>query len=704
MVSDMKCANCGSELKVGARFCANCGTNVTMQTPQFTQFESQTPVAVATTEELSSGPVLYKRNNQKTVAIACMIVIGIVVIALISLFIWKSSAPKELSLEADTIKDEALRNTLVVQYDKDGDGKLSEEELGEVQSLELDAGDEYDYIYMFWNLRSLTVKNSEIKSLDLSENSNLERADLREGESLVKVKLPSMKDYDNVVIPKNPDVDIDIPSNSEYEVKYVPKKVTESTINTSQYGNSSKTVTYTQDVQSATRVNSLIIQEQGMADQTFTYSYDNLGRVSSWGGTKDIIYDDNNQVKSESSQVNSPIYTTLNATYEDDRDVLNLSVPSLTSGTSTELKQENGALSIVDSRTSNKTGYWKFDGEKLSEATLHLGTNGACYTKWNYSWNGNRAESLKLTLLDNDYGSVSNLTSIEAYNSMNVGATENISFEYDGNNLVKATYSSGFEQFFTYDSHGNVVSVTSTGTPAGLIMDFTTNCTIEYETVFVKKNSEALNFLTVPGQNDSGIFNNCSKVRGITLVGTVSLYTAFTQDFTGKFWWDEENVVNSQVEKAQLSKNAKSIENSTEDNKPQVDPVQEKKTQLINEGYDVYEGTMQVYTSYDDKSIYAITLDEEVTVSSYMMVNGKAYGETTTKIFTIGTDFYYSQLGGKVPVGTRVLFAGDPPYCQQRMFTGEVVGKNEENLGLMAKGKVVNLDTMEEVTVGSDFN
>lgn len=562
MVSRMNCANCGSELKVGAKFCANCGSNVQAQTQQFTYPVSQTPIAVAPTNEPIGGSVLYQRNNQRTVAIACMVVIAIVVAALIALFFWKSSTPKELKLESNTIKDEALKNSLVVSYDKDGDGKLSEEELGEVQNLELDSGDEYDYLYLFWNLRTLNVKNQDVTYLDLSNNSNLESVDVEDATRLVELKLPLLPNYENIKLPENDDLEVIFPENSEYEMKYVPRKVTESTIYVSPWGNTSKTTTFTQDVESATQIDSLTFQEQGSSGQKISYSYDSLGRVSSWGNTKDIVYDENNQVESEASRVQSASFTTMNADYEDDGDVANTSVPSANSASGIEVRQEGDTLSLVNPQTSTRGGYWKFKDGNLSEATLHLGTNGGYYTKWNYAWNGNSPESLVLTLLDNNYGSVPNLNSIEAYESIKVGGSDTISFKYDGNNLASATYSSGFTQNFSYDAHGNLKSVTSTGTPSSLCMDITTNCLIEYAKVIGKKNANALTFLTLLGLNSQGLFNQATSVRGITLAGAASEYTPFTQDFTGKFWWDEENIINEQVEKTQSSKNASKLENS----------------------------------------------------------------------------------------------------------------------------------------------
>ena len=71
----------------------------------------------------------------------------------------------------------------------------------------------------------------------------------------------------------------------------------------------------------------------------------------------------------------------------------------------------------------------------------------------------------------------------------------------------------------------------------------------------------------MPSIDKKGLFNYSLSVRGITLSG-VNSYSidAFTQDFTGKFWWDEENIINNQVEAAKRNTATLEAENSSTSN------------------------------------------------------------------------------------------------------------------------------------------
>lgn len=510
----MNCPKCGAKVKEGARFCADCGVNLESFAQQSVvsagqQITTASPQVACAGTQVPQVQMLQKRNSQKSVAIACLVIIGIVVASIVGLLFWKSLSTKELVLNSDVVKDSALLNTLTVTYDKDGDGKLSEGELGEVKEVELDSGDSYDFLYLFTNLSSVNVKNTEVTHLDLSENTKLEDANFKDATSLEEIKLPEIDDYDDIVLPDKEDTEVVFPKNSEYEVKYVPKKVTESTYNKTEFDFNSieKTITYTQDVQSATRINSLTSQEQGGSEERITYSYDDSGRITSWGQSKDIKYDDNNQVKSENATINGS-NVLMQATYGNDGNVSKVSNVA-------EVKYEEEGTYLATSELDKVSTYWKWDANKLNEAFRHPSTNGAYYARWKYAWDNDSVKSLSLeSLIIDTVGAKMSLNSLEESSSTPARSREDVTFDYKSGNLDKATYEHGFTQNFGYDSHGNLKSVSSTGTSSVMLIDVTTECSVEYARVICKKDETPLNFIVLPGIDKKGLFNQALNVRG----------------------------------------------------------------------------------------------------------------------------------------------------------------------------------------------
>ena len=637
----MNCTNCGTKIEeADVNFCPNCGANLSEQ-----QVVSQTPVTATPAQAVivtDPAQVLPKRDTQRTVIIACLILIALVVLAVTGIFLWKVLGSKELLLDADTIKDDALRNTLTVEYDKDGDGKLSEDELDQVQTLELDAGDSYDFLNLFINLDNVTVKNTEVSELDLSQNKNLKSANFKDATNLKTLKLPDMSNYNNVFLPDNAQFELELPDNSEYEVKYVPKKVEETTFYNSQQRNGAKptttTTTYTQDVKSATRISGLTYQDQTGTEQKITYKYDDSGRIISWGQTSKIEYDDNGQVKNESAKINGTSGN-MTATYDGAGKVTDVSDVA-------DVKNDNGVIYLETSGLARIGGYWKYDGDKLNESFVHIGSNAVYFAKSTYNWDGEYAKSLTLSVINEDTEGVAmSLSSVDACSDMPARSSEDIALEYDSGRLTKATYESGFAQGFEYDSNGNLVRVTSTGTPKTQFLSLTTDCSIEYASVIGKKNSEALNFLTLPGLDKKGLYNCALNVRGITLCSSVSQYTAFTQDFSGKFWWDEENIVNAQVEAASQG-DSDSSQEETESEK-----IERLTKQLNDEGYDtVVTGELRRHvdaSSYGTNIIYFVRTSSPCSVAAhYIMSKELMTKETDTFRLSSAEDAEYSGMAG----------------------------------------------------------
>ena len=547
----MNCTNCGAENKDGVKFCTNCGANLSQQTAQNEPEQEQTPTESMDIPATPEGPVpLQKRNTQRTIAIACGVLILLVVVFVGGLFLWKSSTPKELLLDADTIKDEAILNTLTVKYDKDGDGKLSEEELDEVQTLELDSGNDYSFLPFFKNLSSVTVKSSNVTSLDLSENNNLKSADFSNASNITDIKLPDMISYDEVKLPDNENLEVSFPENSEYEVKYVPKKVEETALN---YGYEFQ-YSFEQEVESSTVIRSF--SESSFSEltanstkKTSILSYSNDGKIEGiserWNGVGlDTVFKFNadNQITNEvikSVGYSSGSSNSNEASYEADGQVSALWQTG-------RIVYENKRIQFnANPNLEQLWNLWEFDGEHLSQFCSHAASNGPANAKHDYDWIDGSLVQEKLTIFNGNLNEKDN---------EEILSSDVIQYSYEGSLLKTAKYDSGFTQNFEYDNHGNLLKVTSSGKPNSQYLYFTTKCDVEYTKVIAKKSEIPLSFISLPGLNNSHLVNTSTKTRKIAIglngfTGSEG-WDFFTQDFTGKFWWDEENIINNQVEAA----------------------------------------------------------------------------------------------------------------------------------------------------------
>ena len=611
----MYCNYCGKELPDGAKFCGFCGkklvdseveasgeevpSTTTVPAPEAdapaaaeaeasseeaalapaasepattsaAETSAQTadaPAAVETSSLASApsatpAPVIAPKNTKRVVAIACAAVIVLAIAIVATIFLMQAIAPKELPLNPKTVKDEALLETLQNEYDKDANGTLSAEELAAVQTLDLggsganegtsdneNTADIYNFIYLFYNLRSINVKSPSVTTIDLSKNTNLREANFKDAQNIKEIKLPNIPYYDDIKLPDKEDLDIIFPSGSEYEVKYVPKKI-EGT--KTAYGNQ-ESFTYEQDVESATKVNS-VNQNKGQYFGPKKFNYDDSGKIASYeedtymGSYKVVLdYNDANQIVDET--VSGGYSHSSVIEYNDAGNASRI-------WNDYSFEYDSNKITLTsDLEPEAVFGEWGHEGETPTKFCAPALSNGGIYVKHEYTQSGGVivADNIKI-LNSNPEGK--HETVIHDFDQMPVLEEDSVTYEYENSKLKTLSYASGFSQNYEYDSRSNLVRVTSIGSATLHYVQYINNCNIQYACVICKKKSEPLSFLTLSGITSPNTANMQIVARHIGVARNGASNWPLMQDFKGKFWWDEDGVITNQLETTAAKKQA----------------------------------------------------------------------------------------------------------------------------------------------------
>ena len=102
-----------------------------------------------------------------------------------------------------------------------------------------------------------------------------------------------------------------------------------------------------------------------------------------------------------------------------------------------------------------------------------------------------------------------------------------------------------------------------------------------------------MSFISLPGTGRTKLVNTSTKTRDIEIGsnGLSDWWDFFTQDFTGKFWWDEENIINNQVEAAK----AREALGNTDDT---AELATANNDALNNEAKEAYKAKIAEYAQY----------------------------------------------------------------------------------------------------------
>ena len=586
----MYCNYCGKELPDNAKFCGFCGKKLVdaeveasgEEVPSTTTVpapEADAPAAVeafaltsatdatappvtitAPAPSATPAPVTAPKNTKRVVAVVCAAVIVLAIAIVATIFLMQAIAPKELPLNPKTVKDEALLETLQNEYDKDANGTLSAEELAAVQTLDLggagantsdneNTADIYNFIYLFYNLRSINVKSPSVTTIDLSKNTNLREANFKNAQNIKEIKLPDIPYYDDIKLPDKEDLDIIFPSGSEYEVKYVPKKI-EGT--KTAYGKQ-ESFTYEQDVESATKVNS-VNQNKGQYFGPKKFNYDDSGKIASYeedtymGSYKVVLdYNDANQIVDETVSGGS-----LHSSVIEYNDAGNAS--RIWNDYSFEYDSNKITLTS-DLEPEAVFGEWRFEGETPNKFCAPALSNGGIYVKHEYTQSGGVIVADNIKILNSSPEGKPE-TVIHDFDQMPVLEEDSVTYEYENSKLKTLSYASGFVQSYEYDSRSNLVRVTSIGSATSHYVQYINNCNIQYACVICKKKSEPLSFLTLSGITSPNTANMQIVARNIGVARNGASNWPLMQDFKGKFWWDEDGVITNQLETTAAKKQA----------------------------------------------------------------------------------------------------------------------------------------------------
>ena len=356
--------------------------------------------------------------------------------------------------------------------------------------------------------------------------------------------------------------------------------------------------TYSQDVESATKVNSLSVPYS-----TYNFSYGSDGLLtnsieksqSARSDTTTTFNWENNLLTAETSTMssytnkytctykNSSEYESVQADYSNSKQEYTLS----TSGLTTTMN-----MNASSSNTTMPYKVWTKDSSGKVVTFIEYGGNGHVYNKHEYTWNGELLVS----------ETVSNVTAEEGSWNLDNGTTSvrySVDYSYTDGQLTKATYNTGATQEFTY-TNGLLSSVNTTvpdsdtsGLKAG-----TTNIT--YKTVLGIKGKTALSFINLPGTATGGFVNKEPSAKLIELTDTYygGYISRLQPSFNGQFWWNEEGIIDYQKTMAELK--AQSSQTQNESQATQSDANNATKTN--EEAHAAYKSTIEAVKTGQDGS------------------------------------------------------------------------------------------------------
>ena len=602
----MLCNKCNTENDPDSKFCINCGEELesAVSNAATSQISATQPIVVqqSTQAEAASNPA---RKN--AMIIVCVVACALLIALAVALVTYNAFKPNGFALDENNVADDVVRTTLSGKFDTNNDGNIDNDEFQAAQTIEVEGATDTSWIKEFTYAKSFTLKNSSVESIDLRDNKELTKIDVSGDNSLKTITLPDDPKIIDIQLPDREGINIVFPENSSMELQYVPTKV------------ETPSGTYSQDVESATKVNSLSVPYS-----TYNFSYGSDGLLtnaiektqSTKPDTTTTFNWKNNLLTAETSVMssytnkytctykNSSEYESVQADYSSSRADYTLSTSGLTT---TMNYNANGTIMPYK--------VWTKDSSGKVVTFIEYGGNGYVYNKHDYTWNGDQlvSETVSSVTVEKDSWNFDNGTTSLRYS---------IDYSYTDGQLKKATYNTGATQEFAYK--GSLLSSVNTTVPdsdtSGLKAG-TTNIT--YKTVLGIKGKTALSFINLPGAATGGFVNKEPSAKLIELTDTYNggYISRLQPSFNGQFWWNEQGIIDYQKTMAELKAQSSQTQNET-----QTDANDATKTN--EEAYAAYKSTIEAVKTGQDGSSSSTSTSTNGILSTAKL----DYGDGTMKV------------------------------------------------------------------------
>lgn len=428
----MFCTSCGAQLPDESRFCTSCGASVeqrgTAQRDAMQQAALE-PVAQNQAQRTGQGQPPKRRGTVLFAVIASVAAVAAVAV-LIVVVLSKGHGP--IAINETTFPDETLRRVVTLEFDLDGNGELSPDEVSVVTSLDLDGAADLTGIEVFDGLEDLTVRNYGNATFIIPEKTTASRVVVQDSDGVSEVRagnnqnIKSMKvsgksisavdisgctqigDFDGratgikaLVVPPSsdfrtllvePDVEIEGLENTPLREYWLPVSISSSEFREV----SPRTFMSTAEYDDQGRVTKLTYDSSKHVE--FSYQYDNDSRITTifedgaYSGRKDLSYDDKGRLTSIRETSNTGSSDT-QFTYGDDGRTLHaVKSPSAGATSSYDITYDEAGRvrsSVVSWPNEWTKSSFEYNADGLL-ASFEFTTSSAGQTLVQVTWTANR--------------------------------------------------------------------------------------------------------------------------------------------------------------------------------------------------------------------------------------------------------------------------------------------------------------------------
>lgn len=276
----MFCPKCGAEQRDGATFCSSCGSPV--------QAANDASAAAA---PIADGAVVAKRPQSKKALVIslCALAAAIVLLVVVIYNLFFAS----YKIDEKRFPDPALRQTISVRVDINGDGVISKDEAKNVTALGFENVSSVEGLDIFPNLQELACTGDNLTSVSIDGCGQLKTVSAPGCTNLTTVKLGSNGELETLDIADCPVSEIDVRGASKLKAVSCKDSVVIQNLDDTplhEYWAVKRFKTFDTDAYNTYDVNAsydtngnlkkLVMDKSQLGKSTYTYDYDDQGRCT----------------------------------------------------------------------------------------------------------------------------------------------------------------------------------------------------------------------------------------------------------------------------------------------------------------------------------------------------------------------------------------------------------------------------------------